>query len=140
MPDTTVQGGVHRNLPAIVEREKTLRQLGANIRRQRTSRWISQDKLARLAKINPRTVAKIEAGELNIKKETLERISRAIGCPTGTLTGEIDGRIQINEAWAELRVAPVLDKRRLPNQLGGNLRLNNPKPGVANGVSCRSPQ
>jgi transcriptional regulator with XRE-family HTH domain len=82
-------------LSAIVEREKTLKQLGANIRRERTSRRMSQDKLARLAKINPRTVAKIEAGELNIKNETVQRISRAIGCPIGTLTGEIDGRIQI---------------------------------------------
>jgi transcriptional regulator with XRE-family HTH domain len=106
-----VEGVVQRNsqfsfLSAVVVREKTLRQLGANIRRERTSRRISQEKLALLANINPRTVAKIEAGELNIKTETLDRISRAIGCPRQTLTGEIDGTTQSKEAWAKAPRSP----------------------------------
>jgi ribosome-binding protein aMBF1 (putative translation factor) len=96
-----VQKNPHFSRPYSAEREKTLTRLGANIRRERTSRQISQDKLAQLAEINPRTVAKIEAGELNIKRETLERIGRAIGCPIGILTGEIDGQIQIKERWTE---------------------------------------
>jgi ribosome-binding protein aMBF1 (putative translation factor) len=79
------------------EREETLRRLGANIRRERTSRRITQDKLAELAEINPRTVAKIESGELNIKRETLECISRAIGCSVAMLTAAIDGKIRTNK-------------------------------------------
>ena len=75
-------------------RERTLRRLGDNVRRERTSRRISQDKLAQLAGINPRTVAKIEAGELNVKEDTLGRISRAIGCSVATLRDGIDGEIE----------------------------------------------
>lgn len=67
-------------------REKALRQLGGNVRRERTLRNISQGQLAELAGIHSRTVAKIEAGELNIKTDTLTRISRAIGCSASTLT------------------------------------------------------
>ena len=74
-------------------RERILRRLGNNVRRERTSRRISQDKLAQLARINPRTVAKIEAGELNVKEDTLARISRAIGCSVATLRNGIDGEI-----------------------------------------------
>jgi transcriptional regulator with XRE-family HTH domain len=54
--------------------------LGANIRRERTARRISQDALASLCRLNPRTIAKIEAGEIGIRPETLGRIQRAIGC------------------------------------------------------------
>ena len=71
-----------------------LTRLGGNVRRERTSRTISQDKLAQLAGINPRTVAKIEAGELNVKEDTLARISRAIGCSVATLRNGIDGEIE----------------------------------------------
>jgi hypothetical protein len=38
-------------------------------------------------------VAKIEAGELNVKEDTLARISRAIGCSVATLRNGIDGEI-----------------------------------------------
>jgi hypothetical protein len=30
--------------------------------------------------LNPRTIVKIEAGELGIRPDTLDRIQRAIGC------------------------------------------------------------
>jgi len=43
-------------------------------------RLISQEKLAALAALNVRTIARIEAGELNLRSETIERIQRAIGC------------------------------------------------------------
>ena len=79
----------------IAEREKILRRLGDNVRRERTSRRISQDKLAQLAGINPRTVAKIEAGELNVKTDTLARLSHAIGCSVSTLKdglGDLGGK------------------------------------------------
>jgi transcriptional regulator with XRE-family HTH domain len=54
--------------------------LGANVRRERTARRISQDELAVRCGLHPRTVVKIEAGEIGIRPETLDRIQRAIGC------------------------------------------------------------
>jgi transcriptional regulator with XRE-family HTH domain len=41
---------------------------------------MSQDELAARCELHPRTIAKIEAGELGIRPETLDRIQRAIGC------------------------------------------------------------
>lgn len=75
-------------------RERILKRLGGNVRRERTARTISQDKLADLAGINPRTVAKIEAGELNVKEDRLARISRGIGCSVATPRNGIDGEIE----------------------------------------------
>jgi transcriptional regulator with XRE-family HTH domain len=54
---------------------------------------MSQEKLAQLAGINPRTVAKIEAGELNVKEDTLARINRAISA-VATLRDGIEGEIE----------------------------------------------
>jgi transcriptional regulator with XRE-family HTH domain len=67
------------------EREKALKTFGGNVRRERTSHRISQEKLAKLAQLNVRTIVKIEAGELNIRTETIERIQRAIGCALSRL-------------------------------------------------------
>jgi ribosome-binding protein aMBF1 (putative translation factor) len=54
--------------------------LGANVRRERTARQISQKELASRCGLNPRTIVKIEAGEIGIRPETLDRIERAISC------------------------------------------------------------
>jgi transcriptional regulator with XRE-family HTH domain len=54
--------------------------LGANVRRERTARRISQEELAMRCGLHSRTIAKIEAGELGIRPETLDRIQSAIGC------------------------------------------------------------
>ncbi len=54
--------------------------LGANIRRERTARKITQESLAELSDLNIRTVQKIEAGEVNILITTACRIQKAIGC------------------------------------------------------------
>jgi transcriptional regulator with XRE-family HTH domain len=55
--------------------------LGANIRRERTARKITQESLAELSDLNIRTVQKIEAGEVNILITTACRIQKALGCP-----------------------------------------------------------
>jgi transcriptional regulator with XRE-family HTH domain len=60
--------------------EKVLAGLGANIRRERTARSITQEKLAELADLNIRTVQKIESGSLNVLITTLIRIQRGLGC------------------------------------------------------------
>ena len=66
--------------PNRVAREALRKTLGAEVRRERTLLRISQDELAARCGLHPRTVAKIEAGEIGIRPETLDRIQRAIGC------------------------------------------------------------
>jgi transcriptional regulator with XRE-family HTH domain len=41
---------------------------------------MSQERLAARCGLNPRTIARIEAGEMGIRPETLDRIQRVIGC------------------------------------------------------------
>jgi transcriptional regulator with XRE-family HTH domain len=57
-----------------------LDRFGANIRRERNARNLTQEKLAELADLNIRTVQKIEAGELNVLITTAIRLQRALKC------------------------------------------------------------
>ena len=65
--------------PNSLAKEALRKTLGANVRRERTARRISQNELAVRCRLHPRTIVKIEAGELGIRPETLDRIQRAIG-------------------------------------------------------------
>jgi transcriptional regulator with XRE-family HTH domain len=67
-------------VPGAKEQKKLLRDLGANIRRERSARGITQEKLAELADLNIRTIQKIECGELNVLITTAIRIQRALEC------------------------------------------------------------
>jgi len=58
-----------------------LKTLGANIRRERVASGLTQEKLAELADLAPRTIQKIEAGRLNILITTADRIQKALECP-----------------------------------------------------------
>lgn len=58
-----------------------MREFGANLRRERTARGITQQKLAELADLNIRTVQKIEAGKINILITTATRLRTTIDCP-----------------------------------------------------------
>jgi transcriptional regulator with XRE-family HTH domain len=60
--------------------EDVLATVGANIRRERTARSITQERLAEMADLNIRTVQKIESGSLNVLITTLVRIQRGLGC------------------------------------------------------------
>ena len=62
---------------------------GANVRRERAARGITQEKLAELVEINPRTVQKIEAGKINILLTTVLRLQKALGCPWNDLMLEL---------------------------------------------------
>ena len=68
------------SLPHSIAKDALRKTFGANVRRERTARRISQDELAARCGLNPRTIVKIEAGELGIRPDTLDRIQRAIGC------------------------------------------------------------
>ncbi len=54
--------------------------LGANVRRERIARSITQEKLAELVGLNPRTIQKIEAGKINILVTTVLRLQQTMGC------------------------------------------------------------
>jgi transcriptional regulator with XRE-family HTH domain len=58
-----------------------LKKFGANIRRERTARNMTQEKLAELVDLNIRTVQKIEAGDINVLITTAIRLQRALDCP-----------------------------------------------------------
>ena len=57
-----------------------LKDFGANVRRERNAKSLTQERLAELADLNIRSVQKIEAGQLNILVTTLLRIQKALGC------------------------------------------------------------
>jgi transcriptional regulator with XRE-family HTH domain len=58
---------------------------GANVRRERVARGLTQEKLAELMDVNSRTVQKIEAGKLNILLTTILRLQKALGCSWDSL-------------------------------------------------------
>jgi transcriptional regulator with XRE-family HTH domain len=67
---------------------------GANVRRERVGRGITQEKLAESVEINPRTVQKIEAGKINILLTTVLRIQKALGCPWNDLMRDLTAQSQ----------------------------------------------
>lgn len=55
--------------------------LGHNVRRERTARAITQERLAELADLHPRMIPKIESGETNLLITTVARLQAALDCP-----------------------------------------------------------
>jgi len=62
-----------------------LERFGANIRRERNARNLTQEKLAELADLNIRTIQKIEASELNVLITTAIRLHGALKCSWDSL-------------------------------------------------------
>ena len=67
-------------MPLSSEQRQELKSFGANVRRERTAQDMTQEKLAEMADLFPRTVQKIEAGQLNILFTTMLRIQKALRC------------------------------------------------------------
>ena len=64
------------------KKEQTrLKAFGANVRRERCAKNLTQEKLAELAGISTRNLQKVEAGQLNILLSTTIRIQLALRCP-----------------------------------------------------------
>ena len=57
------------------------------MRRERMAQNLTQEKLAEKTDLFPRTIQKIEAGQLNILLTTMLRIRKALGCSWGHLLG-----------------------------------------------------
>lgn len=64
-----------------------LRSFGANLRRERMARGITQEQVAEKADLNIRTLQRIEAGETNILLTTVGRLRKAVGCRWAELLG-----------------------------------------------------
>jgi transcriptional regulator with XRE-family HTH domain len=62
------------------QQKKFLKTFGANVRRERVTRGITQERLAEMADLNIRTLQKIEAGQLNFLITTAARIQRSLSC------------------------------------------------------------
>ena len=60
---------------------KRIKTFGANVRRERVRKGLTQDALAERAEIATRNLQKIEAGEINILATTVFRIQLALRCP-----------------------------------------------------------
>ncbi|MDR2673390.1 MAG: helix-turn-helix domain-containing protein [Opitutaceae bacterium] len=82
-----------------------LKTVGGNIRRERVARGLTQEKLAELAELAPRTVQKIEAGRITILITTLRRLRQAIGCPYEALLREGVCRPAASQGTAEKAAA-----------------------------------
>ena len=71
--------------------KSTIRQIktfGANLRRERVARKITQERLAELADLNIRTLHKIEAGQTNILVTTALRLRQGLDCAWDELMPE----------------------------------------------------
>lgn len=64
--------------PTLIARQ--LKSFGANLRRERMARQITQEQLAEAAELNIRTLQKIEAGQTNILLTTAIRLKTALKC------------------------------------------------------------
>jgi transcriptional regulator with XRE-family HTH domain len=74
-----------------VSSKSTIRQIktfGANLRRERVARKITQERLAELADLNIRTLQKIEAGQTNILVTTAMRLRQGLDCAWNELMPE----------------------------------------------------
>ena len=67
-------------MPRDAKIQTQLKRFGANVRRERTARRMTQEKLAELVDLNIRSVQKIEAGSINVLITTATRIQKALGC------------------------------------------------------------
>jgi len=76
-------------VPSNKQIQAQLKKFGANVRRERTGKGITQEQFAELVDLNIRTVQKIEAGHINILITTLMRIQRGLGCPWNRLVGDM---------------------------------------------------
>jgi transcriptional regulator with XRE-family HTH domain len=72
---------------ASTTKSQWLQSIGENVRRQRRSAGLTQEKLAEMADLAPRTIQKIEAGQLDILATTIKRLQKALRCRYDDLLG-----------------------------------------------------
>ena len=68
----------------------TRQTIGWNLRRLRTERGLSQERLALAAEIDRSYVGRVERGRENVTVATLEAFASVLGVPVGALFAEPD--------------------------------------------------
>lgn len=74
--------------------------IGKRIRNYRTSKGLSQEKLAELASCHPTYIGQLERGEKNATVESIERIATALSIPLSVLFEKV-GQVDENESEGE---------------------------------------
>lgn len=72
-------------MPLSAKEQRRLNAFGANVRRERCARGLTQDQLAERAEIATRNLQKVEAGQLNILLTTVLRLQKGLRCSWRTL-------------------------------------------------------
>lgn len=62
--------------------------IGGNVRRLRVGYKMTQENLAERVGLHPRTIQKIERGDINILVTTLARLQEGLGCEWRDLLGK----------------------------------------------------
>ena len=65
-----------------------LKSFGGNVRRERMKQNLTQERLAEMVGLHPRTIQKIESGKVNLLYTTVMRIQRALRSPWENLLGK----------------------------------------------------
>jgi len=65
-----------------------LKLVGENLRHERKAMGLTQEKLAELTDLAPRTIQKIEAGRITILITTMRRLRKVLGCSYDALLGD----------------------------------------------------
>jgi transcriptional regulator with XRE-family HTH domain len=78
---------LHRVVSKSQTGDRASKAIGANLRRIRDRRGLTQEKLAELADVHYRTIQKIESGEMLMRLPTLFRLRAALECRWVELLG-----------------------------------------------------
>lgn len=85
-----------------VQAEQLAQAVAATLRYVRDRRALSQELLARLAKIDRSGYAKLERGERKVSLFHIFRIAAALECPAATLVKAIEAELR-QSAWENLQ-------------------------------------
>ncbi len=84
-------GIFHRNIPLLKLSYHEPSEIGRKIKELRLQSGLSQDELAELSQLSPRTIQRIENGETEPRGDSLKRISKAFNINVSELTTESSG-------------------------------------------------
>lgn len=79
---------MQRSLVSRRKKDPWLVLVGQRLKYARTQAGLTQEQIAEKADLAPRTVQKIEAGQITILISTLRRLRAAIGCDYGDILAE----------------------------------------------------
>jgi transcriptional regulator with XRE-family HTH domain len=96
-------------------------EFGKRVRSLRRAQGLTEEQLAEAADLNPRTVQKIEAGQINILLTTLVRIQSALNCTAGELFGE-EGSLFLKNSLPTSGAEPELTQQSKKTEARQNRR------------------